>query len=71
MLYRTMETISMPKIEITIRVGSSWMNVGQRGRLTIEGIWPIIFMVLLGKRMSIVFDKKKPWWLIVLDNRRP
>lgn len=58
----------MPKIEITILVGSSWMNVGQRGRLTIEGIWPNIFiMILLGKRMSIIFDKKKPWWLILLD----
>jgi len=62
MLYRTIETITMPKIEITILVGSSWMNVGQRGRLTIEGIWPNIFiMILLGKRMSIIFDKKKPW----------
>jgi hypothetical protein len=54
MLYRTMDAITIPKIDMIILVGSSCKNVGQSGRLTIEGIWPNIF-IIIKKRNHIFF----------------
>jgi hypothetical protein len=41
-----MDAITIPKIDMIILVGSSCTNVGQSGRLTIEGIWPNMFIEL-------------------------
>lgn len=49
-----MDAITSPKIDMTILVGSSWMNVGQSGLLTIDGIWPNIF-IMVRKRMNRFF----------------
>ena len=49
-----MITITIPKIDMTILVGSSCTNVGQSGRLIIDGIWPNRF-IIVRKRNSIFF----------------
>ena len=52
----------MPKIEITILVGSSWINVGQSGLLTIVGVWPNKF-IMIKKRIRI-FSVVESWVLM-------
>ena len=58
----TMITITIPKIDMTILVGSSCTNVGQMGRLIIDGIWPNKFIII--KKRNRIFFVEESWVLM-------
>lgn len=49
-----MDAITIPKIDMTILVGSSCTNVGQSGRLITYEIWPNIFIINQKKKSDIL-----------------